>query len=102
MSRPLLGSLILKDLWQHKLLLGLAALVLLSAGLVVEQSFRYRELVSNLDALSQQQDGLMVEWRHLLLEENALAEHSRVEQIARKQLLMIRPTGADGKIVEVQ
>lgn len=102
MSQPLLGLLIIQDLWRNKLLLGFALLVLLSAGSVVEQSHRYRELVATLDSLSQHQDELTVEWRHLLLEENALAEHSRVEQIARKQLKMLRPDEVDGKIVEVQ
>lgn len=101
MSQPHLGKLILSDLWHNKLLVALFLLVMLSAAAVVENAFRYRELVAALDSHKQHQDELMVEWRHLLLEENALAEHSRVERIARRQLNMIRPTSEAGKIVEV-
>lgn len=101
MSQPLLGSFIIKDLWRNKLLVIFAGMMLISAAAVVEQSYRYRELIATLDSLRQQQDDLAIEWRHLLLEENALAEHYRVEHIARKQLNMVRPADMDGKIVEV-
>ena len=42
---------------------------------------------------------LDIEWRHLLLEQNALAEHSRVSDIAREKLNMARPAPLSEKLV---
>jgi cell division protein FtsL len=52
-----------------------------------------RQLTIQQDLNYQQRDQLDTEWRNLLLEQRALAEHSRVEEIARRQLNMQRPSG---------
>ena len=41
-----------------------------------------------------------MEWRNLLVEQRALSEHSRVEEIATMQLQMVRPTGQQDKVVD--
>lgn len=73
--------------WLVLLLLGCIA----SALVVVHFAHLNRQLTIAQDLLYQQRDQLDIEWRNLLLEQRALAEHSRVEDIARNRLQMIRP-----------
>lgn len=74
-----------------------AALMLLacivSALTVVHFAHLNRQLTIAQDDLYQQRDKLDIEWRNLLLEQRALSEHSRVEDIARNRLQMLRPAG---------
>ncbi len=72
-------------------LLLLACIV--SAMTVVHFAHLNRQMTIAQDELYQQRDQLDIEWRNLLLEQRALAEHSRVEDIARNRLQMLRPAG---------
>ncbi len=45
-----------------------------------------------------ERDRLDSEWRNLILEETALAEHSRVQDLSNKELEMKRPD-ADKEVV---
>ncbi|WP_413111117.1 cell division protein FtsL [Thaumasiovibrio sp. DFM-14] len=71
--------------------LFLSVLILLSALAVVLVTHNTRELISLREQLLLQQDALDIEWRNQLLEESALTEHSRVEELAEDRLLMQRP-----------
>jgi cell division protein FtsL len=51
--------------------------------------------------LQQERDRLDIEWRNLLLEEQSLAEHSRVTRIATKELDMVRPLPNEEVIVRL-
>ncbi|MBZ9611370.1 cell division protein FtsL [Rheinheimera maricola] len=73
--------------WQVLLLLACIS----SALVVVHFAHLNRQLTIAQDLLYQQRDHLDIEWRNLLLEQRALAEHSRVEDIARNRLNMVRP-----------
>ncbi|MDF5377593.1 cell division protein FtsL, partial [Vibrio parahaemolyticus] len=42
------------------------------------------------------------EWRNLMLEETALAEHSRVQDLAKKELEMKRPDGDKEVVVTLK
>ncbi|WP_445768208.1 cell division protein FtsL [Rheinheimera sp.] len=64
---------------------------MISALLVVHFAHLNRQTIIAQDTLYQQRDQLDIEWRNLLLEQRALAEHSRVEDIARNRLNMVRP-----------
>lgn len=75
--------------WQALLLLA----CVVSALMVVHFAHLNRQATIEQDALYQQRDQLDIEWRNLLLEQRALAEHSRVEDIARNRLNMVRPSG---------
>jgi cell division protein FtsL len=46
-------------------------------------------------------DDLEVEWRHLVLEQNAQAEHSRVSDIAKVKLAMTRPKPLEEKMISL-
>lgn len=96
-----LAFLILLDLKRHlfQVILGLAILGSALTTIVVTDDTRY--LTAELNKLEKHSDELDVEWRHLVLEDNALAEHSRVSDIARDKLGMIRPKPIDEKIISL-
>ena len=62
--------------------------VLVSAVLVVTQTTTTRLLPAQREHVVLARDALTTEWRNLLLEENALGDHSRVERIATEKLQM--------------
>lgn len=93
MSQVQLLNILAQELRQRKLVLTLLLACILSAMAVVQMSHLNRQLTIQQDVNYQQRDQLDTEWRNLLLEQRALAEHSRVEEIARHQLHMQRPTG---------
>ena len=87
-----LVRLILQDISKYKLTMGLLLLNVIAAVAVVHWAQLNRQMVIQQDVLLQQRDDIDLRWRHLLLEQRALAEHSRVERIARERLYMDRPT----------
>ncbi|WP_427983420.1 cell division protein FtsL [Agarivorans sp.] len=89
--QPNLLRAIAKDLWRNKQHVLLLLLVVVSAFCVVWTTHHTRMFVEQRESLMMSRDDLNVEWRHLLIEQNALAEHSRVESIAKKRLGMHRP-----------
>ncbi len=56
--------------------------------LVVTVVHRNRLLTAEREQLVLERDALDIEWRNLILEENALGDHSRVENIATDRLKM--------------
>ncbi|EHR41356.1 MULTISPECIES: cell division protein FtsL [Alishewanella] len=84
----------IRQQWQQRKLVLLLLLACVLTGLaVVQMAHLNRQLTIQQDQNYQQRDQLDTEWRNLLLEQRALAEHSRVEEIARRQLNMERPSG---------
>ena len=84
-------TVISEDLGRIRGLLTLSALLLITALAVVYLSHLNRELMVEREQLLQQRDELDVEWRHLVVEQTALAEHNRIEQLAQVDLQMQRP-----------
>ena len=69
---------------------------------MTDELLRHQEgalLTITLNQLQDERDKLDIEWRHLLLEQNALAEHSRVSDIAKSKLQMARPSPLKEKII---
>ncbi|WP_373332814.1 cell division protein FtsL [Vibrio porteresiae] len=96
---PNLAKLILIDL----LTVGRVPLILLvfifaSAMGVVLTTHDTRQAVSKLDQVQSERLNLDNEWRNLIIEETALAEHSRVQDVAQNDLDMKRPD-ADKEVV---
>ncbi|CAK9886042.1 MAG: Cell division protein FtsL [Candidatus Erwinia impunctatus] len=88
-ERPSLPAIIGGDLLRRgKLPLLLAAAVLVSAVFVVTTAHETRLLTAQREQLILERDALDIEWRNLILEENALGDHSRVERIATEKLQM--------------
>ncbi|MBF1994285.1 cell division protein FtsL [Serratia symbiotica] len=71
-----------------KIPLILLVAVLVSAIFVVTTVHRTRLLTAEREQLVLERDALDIEWRNLILEENALGAHSRVERIATEKLQM--------------
>lgn len=90
---------ILRDLSKYKLTVGLLLLNVTAALAVTHWAQLNRQLVIQQDVLLQQRDDIDLRWRHLLLEQRALAEHSRIEKIARERLDMERPTAEQEVVV---
>lgn len=86
-----LSQLIWQDLVRHAWLIVLVFAVFVSAIAVVYSAHKTRQLTSRWEQLQEHRDELDIEWRHLLIEEMAQAEHSRVERIASQELQMKRP-----------
>ncbi|MDX3772552.1 cell division protein FtsL [Chromatiaceae bacterium AAb-1] len=85
---------LIRDDWRRYALPGILLLAcILSALTIVHFAHLNRQLTIRQDSLYQQRDQLDIEWRNLLLEQRALSEHSRVEDIARSRLNMQRPAG---------
>lgn len=91
-STPNLAKLIALDL----LSVGRVALIFLlmifaSAMGVVFTTHHTRQAITEKDQALVERERLDNEWRNLLLEETALAEHSRVQAVAKQELEMKRP-----------
>ena len=71
------------------LFLGLAVLV--SALAVVRVKHENRLLTTESEKLRVEHERLDMEWSQLQLEEAALAQHGRIDRIAREQLGMSEP-----------
>lgn len=88
-DRHSLPSIIIKDILANsKLQLLLLFVVVISALLVVYVTHQTRLITAQNQQLLMDRDYLDVEWRNLILEENALGDHSRVERIASEKLHM--------------
>lgn len=101
MSNISLHRLITEDWRRQKWLALLIAGCLISALVVVHFAHLNRQLTIAQDKLYQTRDQLDIEWRNLLLEQRALSEHSRVEDIARSRLQMVRPAGEQDVLVQL-
>ncbi len=69
---------------------------------VVLTTYQTRQQVTQRDNLLVNREKLDGEWRNLILEENALAEHSRVQRLAVTELDMKRPDSDKEVIVNLK
>ena len=60
----------------------------ISAFTLIVMSHEQRRLYAELETLEQQREQLDVEWRRLRLEQRVMAEHSRLEEVARTKIGM--------------
>jgi len=70
----------------------LLVVIVLSALAVVAVRFQSRQAFMQVNQLQHERDRLNDEWGQLLLEQGAFAELSQVEQKARQNLKMYRPS----------
>ncbi|NVD07411.1 cell division protein FtsL [Vibrio sp. JPW-9-11-11] len=91
-AKPNLAKLIALDLLGvGRVPLIMLVLIFASAMGVVFTTHHTRQAVTEKDQALVERERLDNEWRNLLLEETALAEHSRVQDIAKGELEMKRP-----------
>ncbi|WP_285892398.1 cell division protein FtsL [Vibrio intestinalis] len=98
-ATPNLAKIIAVDLLTvGKLPLFMLMVIFASAMGVVFTTHHTRQAISDKDQALVERERLDNEWRNLLLEETALAEHSRVQEFAKQELEMKRPD-ADKEVV---
>ncbi|OBT07346.1 cell division protein FtsL [Vibrio sp. UCD-FRSSP16_10] len=99
---PRLGLIIVRDLFTAgRVPLFLLITVFFTAITVVLTTHMTRQVISQKDQELEQREQLDEEWRNLILEENALSEHSRVQKIATSDLEMKRPDSDKEVIVKL-
>lgn len=82
-------NIIVSDLLHRgKVTLLMLAIVLLSAILTVTTTYYTRQLIDERERILLEKNALDIEWRNLILEENVLNDHSRVERISIETLKM--------------
>lgn len=101
--KPNLAKLILTDLLKVSFvpLILLIAIFFLAIGIVLS-THDTRTAITDKDATLVERERLDSEWRNLILEENALAEHSRVQKMAIDELEMKRPDGDKEVVISSQ
>ncbi|MGF1775364.1 cell division protein FtsL [Vibrio nomapromontoriensis] len=77
-------------------------LIFATAMGVVFATHHTRQAVNEKDMALQERERLDNEWRNLLLEENALSEHSRVQAMAKQELDMKRPDASKEVVVSLK
>tara|TARA_Y100001956_G_scaffold45313_1_gene44104 strand:+ start:1135 stop:1452 length:318 start_codon:yes stop_codon:yes gene_type:complete len=98
-TTPNLAKIIALDLLTvGRVPLVLLVLIFASAMGVVFTTHHTRQAITEKDQALMERERLDNEWRNLLLEETALAEHSRVQAVAKQDLEMTRPD-ADKEVV---
>lgn len=100
---PNLAKLIVTDLFKVGFipLLLLIAIFITAMGVVLS-THDTRRAISEKDATLVERERLDSEWRNLILEETALAEHSRVQKMAMDELEMKRPEGDKEVVIPFQ
>lgn len=76
------------DLLRNDKVLHLLLVILVFAIFVVATVYHTHLPIAWRDQLVVSSHALDIEWRHLILEENALGNYSRIEHIAIKELQM--------------
>ncbi|KII79906.1 cell division protein FtsL [Vibrio renipiscarius] len=101
-STPNLAKIIGLDLITvGRLPLIMLFLIFGSAMGVVFMTHHTREAITEKDQALVERERLDNEWRNLLLEETALAEHSRVQDMAKEELEMKRPDSDKEVVIDL-
>ncbi len=82
-----------RALWVTVLILWMA--VLLSAVYLVKVRHEARLQFIELQKLVKQRDDLATEWSQLQIEQSALANHARIDRLARQKLKLKQPNADD-------
>ncbi|KEY91120.1 cell division protein [Candidatus Photodesmus blepharus] len=87
-----LAKIIAKDLFTvGRFPLILLLLIFISAVAIVFITHHSRQAIFEKNQMLLEHDRLSDEWYNLILEETALSDHSRVQEIAKGELNMQRP-----------
>ncbi|CRK85467.1 Cell division protein FtsL [Candidatus Providencia siddallii] len=85
-----LKKIIKNDLFQYGIIQVILFIsVIISAILVIITTYETRLLFTIKNNLYEEKNLLDVEWRNLIIEENSLGNHNRVEQFSIEKLYMI-------------
>ena len=98
---------LIRSIWNDltsigRLPLFLLVLIFSNSIAVVLTTYNTRHQITLRDELLENREKLDSEWRNLILEENALAEHTRVQKIAINDLDMKRPDSDKEVVVNLK
>ncbi len=79
-----------------------AVVCVLSSIALVYTKHESRKLFVELEALTDERDGLNIEWGQLQIEQSTWAQHARIEQVAVKDLGLVRPSATEVLVIERQ
>ena len=79
-----------------------AAVCVLSGMALVYTKHEARKLFVELEGLTHERDELNIEWGQLQIEQSTWAQHARIEQVATKDLSLVRPETTDIFVIERQ
>lgn len=75
----------------NRALLSITVLLVMCSLLLVNSQYQARRLFIEIERAQVRKEKLEAEWDHLQYEQSALAEHSRIDRIARTALSMSTP-----------
>lgn len=102
-NKPNLAKLIAVDLIRvGNIPFVLMVAIAVTAMGIVFNTHETRHSITEKDLAYEERERLDNEWRNLILEENALAEHSRVYKMAIDELEMKRPDGDKEVVISFQ
>ncbi|MFV9996612.1 MAG: cell division protein FtsL [Arsenophonus endosymbiont of Dermacentor nuttalli] len=91
------------DIFRHGVIpLMLLIVIIISAVSIVTVSYETRLLTAQKDLMTEEKESLDIEWRNLILEENSLGNHSRIERLSIEKLHMIHVDPTQEHIVIVK
>lgn len=79
-----------------------AVVCVVSAMGLVYTKHEARKLFVELEALTDERDGLNIEWGQLQIEQSTWATHARIEQVAIDDLKLTRPAATEIFVIERQ
>jgi len=79
-----------------------AVVCVLSGMALVYTKHEARKLFVELEGLTHERDELNIEWGQLQIEQSTWAQHARIEQVATKDLSLVRPETTDIFVIERQ
>ena len=79
-----------------------AVVCVLSAMALIFTKHESRKLFVELEALTQERDELNIEWGQLQIEQSTWATHARIEQVATKDLSLVRPKAEEIYVIQRQ
>jgi len=79
-----------------------AVVCVLSGMALVYTKHEARKLFVELEGLTHERDELNIEWGQLQIEQSTWAQHARIEQVATKDLSLMRPATTDIFVIERQ
>ncbi|MDH4106919.1 MAG: cell division protein FtsL [Gammaproteobacteria bacterium] len=79
-----------------------AIVCVLSAVALIYTKHESRKLFIELERLTAERDELNIEWGQLQIEQSTWATHGRIEQVATRDLSLVRPGSTEVYVIERQ
>lgn len=79
-----------------------ALICVMSSIAIIYTKHEARKLFVELEALTTERDELNIEWGQLQIEQSTWATHARIEQVATRELSLVRPKSTEMYVVERQ